>query len=186
MRATTLTALTVLPLLALAACGVTNSTSLGQTKDAPPSVTATTQLLGPNGEMRGSARLEQRAGGTRVIASVEGLPAGPHGIHLHAVGKCDAPGFTTAGGHFNPTMKMHGSMNPMGPHEGDLPNVDVAADGKGKVEFTVPGLMLTGGTAPLLDADGAALVVHATADDLKTDPSGNSGGRIACGIIAAR
>ena len=180
-------AFVALPLLALAACNHSGkSTSMGRVKDAPPSVIASTQLLGPSGELRGTARLEQRADGTRVLASVVGLPPGQHGIHLHTTGKCDAPGFTTAGGHFNPTTKMHGSMNPMGPHEGDLPNIEVAADGRGKVEFTIPSLSLIDGPAALLDADGAALVVHAGPDDLKSDPAGNSGGRIACGIIARR
>ncbi|MBV8971708.1 MAG: superoxide dismutase family protein, partial [Sphingomonadaceae bacterium] len=96
------------------------------------------------------------------------------------------PKFASSGGHFNPTGKMHGRDNPMGPHLGDLPNVVVGKDGKGAVDVTVAGLTLTGGTTPLLDADGAAVVLHAGPDDYKTDPSGNSGDRIACGTLAAR
>lgn len=159
---------------------------MGATRDAPPSVTATTQLLGANGELRGTARLEQRPAGTQVLVMVEGMAPGTYGAHLHAVGKCDAPDFKTAGPHFNPAMKQHGHDNPMGAHAGDLPNLVVAADGRGTFTEQLPDLTLTGGTAPLLDADGAAVVVHAGPDDYKTDPSGNSGDRIACGVLAKR
>ena len=113
------------------------------------------------------------------------MAPGTYAIHLHAVGKCEGPKFTTAGPHFNPAMKMHGRDNPMGPHLGDLPNIVVGAGGSGSVDYEVAGLTLTGGAAPLLDADGAAVVVHAGPDDYKTDPSGNSGDRIACGLLNA-
>ncbi len=161
-------------------------TSLGKTRAGPPPIEATTQLLGPNGELRGQATLSQRPDGTVVRARIEGMPPGTYAIHLHAVGKCEGPKFTTAGGHFNPTMKMHGRDNPMGPHLGDLPNVVVGPGGTGTVDFTVPMLMLVGGPGPLLDADGAAVVLHAGPDDYKTDPSGASGDRIACGVLPAR
>ena len=161
-------------------------TSLGTTRAGPPPIEATTQLLGANGELRGTATLSQRAAGTLVRARIEGLAPGTYAIHLHSVGKCEGPKFTTAGGHFNPTMKMHGRDNPMGPHVGDLPNVGVGPGGTGTVDFTVAGLMLVGGTAPLLDSDGAAVVLHAGPDDYKTDPSGASGDRIACGVLAPR
>lgn len=121
------------------------------------------------------------AGGLRVTADTRGLPPGEHGAHIHTVGACDAPDFTTAGGHWNPTMMKHGSLNPAGPHEGDLPNLRVGADGRGAVGAVIPGATLAG----LLDADGAAMVIHAGRDDLMTDPSGNSGGRIACGVFTA-
>jgi Cu-Zn family superoxide dismutase len=160
--------------------------TMGRTKDAPPPLTATTQLLGPNGELHGTATLTQLTGATAVHAHVEGLPPGTYAIHLHSVGSCEGPKFTSAGGHFNPTMMKHGKDNPMGPHLGDLPNVVVGANGTGTLDYTVAGLQLVGGPAPLLDADGAAVVVHAGPDDYKTDPSGNSGDRIACGSLAAR
>ena len=116
----------------------------------------------------------------RIAVDLTGLPAGEHGIHVHATGQCDAPAFTTAGGHFNPDSMQHGFENPQGPHHGDLRNVTVGDDGTAQQELTAPaGTTL----AALLDADGAALVVHATADDYRTDPSGNSGDRIACGVI---
>ena len=95
------------------------------------------------------------------------------------VGACDAPGFTTAGGHWNPTMRQHGSMNPNGQHEGDLPNLMIGSNGRGSLGAVIPGATIAG----LLDADGAALVVHAGPDDLMTDPAGNSGARIACGVF---
>lgn len=120
----------------------------------------------------------------RLVVESTGLPAGTHGTHLHAVGKCDAPQFTTAGAHLNPASRQHGTMNPAGPHLGDLPNLTVGADGRGRMEARVAGT-LTAGAAPLFDADGTALVVHASADDMRTDPSGNSGARIACGVLAA-
>ncbi len=129
----------------------------------------------------GRATATTVAGGVRFTADVHGMPAGIHGIHVHTVGLCDAPGFTTAGGHWNPTAMKHGSMNPQGPHEGDLPNLIVGNDGRGTVATVVPGASI----ATLMDADGAAIVVHAGADDLMTDPSGNSGGRIACGVFTA-
>lgn len=163
-----------------------NGTSLGKTHAGPPAIEATTQLLGPNGEMHGTATLTQLAGATSFHARVEGLAPGTYAVHIHSVGKCEGPKFTSAGGHFNPTMKMHGKDNPMGPHLGDLPSVVIGAGGTGTVDFTVAGLQLVGGPTPLLDADGASVIVHAHADDYKTDPSGNSGDRIACGALAAR
>lgn len=174
--------LTIGLLLATVAC------STGAHNDrvtaTPPSVSVTTQLLGANGELRGTVSLAQTKQGTRVTAQVNGLAPGVYAIHLHAVGQCTPPDFKSAGGHFNPTVHQHGSLNPAGPHMGDLPNIEVGADGNGKLDATVAGLTLKGGSAPLLDADGASVVLHAGADDYKTDPSGNSGARIACGTIA--
>lgn len=132
-----------------------------------------------DGKDAGTAIAEEVDGGIRVIVDVKGLPQGVHGTHVHAVGKCEGPAFASAGGHWNPTAHQHGKDNPAGPHAGDLPNLSVGADGKDRTIFTLPG----GTFAGLMDEDGAALVVHADADDYKTDPSGNSGGRIACGVF---
>jgi Cu-Zn family superoxide dismutase len=115
----------------------------------------------------------------RFTIDAMGMPPGTHGAHVHMVGRCDAPDFASAGGHWNPTAMKHGAMNPQGPHQGDLPNLVIANDGRGTIAATIPGATL----AALMDADGAAMVVHAQPDDLKTDPSGNSGGRIACGVF---
>jgi Cu-Zn family superoxide dismutase len=115
---------------------------------------------------------------------VNNLPPGKHGFHIHAVGKCDPPDFQSAGGHFNPFGKKHGLKNPEGPHAGDLPNLEVGPDGKGKLETTVGGLTLgKEGLATLFGSNGTAVVIHAGPDDEKTDPAGNSGARIACGVI---
>lgn len=144
---------------------------------------ATADLKTPGGEAVGQATLMEMGGGVHLKAQVRGLPAGQHGIHVHAVGKCDAPDFMTAGGHFNPTGRQHGLKNAQGAHAGDMPNLTVGADGTGTFEFVLKDVTLGTGTGSLFGPDGAALVIHANADDEATDPSGNSGGRIACGVI---
>ena len=127
---------------------------------------------------------QQGRDSVRVTVESTRLPAGVHGTHLHTTGRCDPPGFTTAGGHLNPAARQHGLRNPRGPHLGDLPNLTVDAGGTGRLTATVAG-SLNPGQAPLFDADGTALVIHAGADDMMTDPAGNSGARIACTVIAA-
>ena len=107
-----------------------------------------------------------------------------HGIHVHAVGKCDAPDFMSAGGHFNPTMHQHGLDNPQGSHAGDMTNLTVASDGSASVDYLLKDASLASGANSLFGPDGTALVIHADMDDEKTDPSGNSGARIACGVIS--
>lgn len=129
----------------------------------------------------GIAVAEQVDGGLRVMVDLIGVSPGPHGVHVHTVGKCEPPDFASAGGHWNPTAHQHGLENPQGPHGGDMPNLVVGTNGRGKLTFTLPAGTFEG----LMDADGAAFVVHAGADDMKTDPSGNSGGRIACGVFQA-
>jgi Cu-Zn family superoxide dismutase len=129
----------------------------------------------------GSAVAAEHNGGIHVTIKVKGVPPGIHGVHVHAVGKCEAPDFASAGGHWNPVSKQHGTLNPAGPHAGDLPNLEVDASGNGTLTMMLPGGTYEG----LLDEDGSALVMHAGPDDLKTDPSGNSGGRIACGVFGA-
>lgn len=129
----------------------------------------------------GTAVAEEVDGAIRVMVEVHGMTRGIHGIHIHTVGKCEGPDFASAGGHWNPTAHQHGKDNPMGPHAGDMPNLSVGEDGRDRTIFKLPG----GTFAGLMDADGAAIVIHANADDYKTDPSGNSGGRIACGVFHA-
>jgi len=141
-------------------------------------------LVNASGQTIGSVRAWQTSGGVAFRISASGLPHGLHGIHVHSVGRCDPPDFTSAGSHWNPAGKKHGMNNPAGPHAGDLPNVEVAANGVLGTTVTLPGASLTAtGPGALLDADGAALVIHASADDYVTDPSGNSGTRIACAVI---
>lgn len=136
-------------------------------------------LVNSTGQTIGEVRAWQTAGGLSFRITATGLPHGLHGVHVHSVGRCDPPEFASAGSHWNPAGKQHGLNNPAGPHGGDLPNVEVAANGVLSSTMTLPGASM----ASLLDADGAALVIHAAADDYKTDPSGNSGARIACAVI---
>lgn len=133
----------------------------------------------------GLASLVEENGGVRVIvrAPAGSLPPGLHGVHLHAVGRCEAPGFTSAGAHANPTGRQHGLENPMGPHAGDLPNANVDQSGGLAYTATTDRVTLREGPNTVFDADGTALVLHASADDQRTDPSGNSGARIACGVL---
>ena len=145
---------------------------------------ATARLLNAQGVQIGVAELEQEGSAVEVEISVSGLTPGVHGIHFHTVGTCTGPDFMSAGGHFNPGQRQHGFDNPQGFHAGDLRNLEVGANGKGSVEFQSPNVSLGTGSTSLLDADGTAIVIHATADDYRTDPSGNSGARIACGVIA--
>ncbi len=144
---------------------------------------ARAELRDASGNVVGTARLTEVAGGVEVKVEAKNLPPGLHGFHLHGAGKCEGPEFKTAGGHFNPHGKHHGLDNPAGAHGGDLPNLDVGADGTGKATFVARGVTLREGPASLLGKDGSALVLHAAADDGKSDPAGNSGARIACGVV---
>lgn len=177
---------TILAVVAMAAgvagCGP-RTESLGRTRGAPPSLAITTDLRNASGEQLGTATVSQEADGVRVVADVMGLPPGDYAMHLHAVGKCEGPGFTSAGPHFNPGMKQHGHLNPAGEHAGDLPNITIGRDGRGHLAADRPGFTLAGGETPLLDADGAAVVLHAAADDYRSDPAGNAGARVACGVL---
>jgi len=136
-------------------------------------------LIDLAGRTVGSVRAWQTDGSLNFRLTGTGLPHGIHGLHVHAVGRCDPPGFATAGPHWDLHGNKHGMNNLAGPHSGDLPNVEVAANGVLGATVTLPHVDM----AALLDADGAALVLHASADDYETDPSGNSGARIACAII---
>ena len=138
-------------------------------------------MVNASGQPIGTVRAWQTAGGASFRIDASGLLHGVHGIHVHSVGRCEGPDFASAGPHWNPLGKKHGTSNPAGPHAGDLPNVEVAANGVLSTIVTLPGASLTPGA--LLDADGAALVLHAAADDNVTDPSGNSGARIACAVL---
>ena len=143
-------------------------------------------LLGKDGKGAGSASFAEDRVGVRVELRVVGLQEGKHGVHVHAVGKCEGPEFTTAGGHFNPAAKVHGTLSTSGPHAGDLGTLEVKKDGTGLLSVVTPHLSLApGASSNIAGAGGLAIVVHAQADDEKTDPSGNSGARIACGIIKA-
>lgn len=148
---------------------------------------ATAELRDRTGKTVGTARLVgEPQGAINLTVNVTGMTPGSHGIHFHAVGSCtpgDSTAFAAAGGHHNPMGRKHGLENPDGPHAGDLPNIVVGADGSGTLETRTARATLRPGPTTLLDADGSALVVHAGADDQRTDPSGNSGARMACGVV---
>jgi len=149
-----------------------------QATPTAPSMLVPLPIVGPNGEPRGIATFISDDQQTKIGVQAKGLPPGVHGIHLHSVGRCDGPDFKSAGTHWNPKDKQHGHENPMGAHLGDLANLNVGEDGTGNASFTI-------GPQPLDDADGTSLVIHAKPDDYKTDPSGNSGDRIACAVLTA-
>jgi len=143
---------------------------------------AQAEIKDANGRLVGRANLTQTADGVRIQTTLIGLPMGMHGFHIHETGKCDPP-FETAGGHFNPEPKLHGNENRMGRHAGDLPNLVVPENGRVIVDVVEPMVSLHAGENSLMDKDGSALVVHQRGDDNKTDPDGNAGSRIACGVI---
>ena len=145
----------------------------------PPTVSA--PVLGVEGKEIGEATLEESTDGVTININAEGFLPGLHGIHIHETGMCTPPGFESAGAHFNPTHKQHGFDNPKGFHLGDLPNIVVGYDGKVKAKITTREFTLKPNLEnSILDKDGSALVIHEDIDDYKTDPSGNSGARIAC------
>ena len=157
--------------------------ALGSAQALAAPVKAKAALIDTQGRSVGEVWLTQGPNGVLLSGTLSNLPPGAHAIHLHQTGQCPLPDFKGAGSHFNPADKRHGFLSPQGPHAGDLPNFTVDQNGQARFEFFAPGLELTGGRAPLLDADGAAVVVHAGPDDHLTDPAGASGDRIACGVI---
>ena len=146
-------------------------------------MSASAPILSRAGRNLAQATATQIGDSIRIRLAATSLPAGAYGAHIHAVGRCDAPDYASAGPHWNPTGQEHGRSNPRGMHKGDLPNLTAGVDGTGVLEITIPGAWLAGGPAPMLDGDGAALVIHERPDDYRTDPSGNSGARIACGVF---
>jgi Cu-Zn family superoxide dismutase len=145
----------------------------------------TVQLKDAKGTSVGTAVVSEVKGGSGVTIKLNlmNLPPGDHALHIHQNAKCEAPGFTTAGGHFNPDKKQHGMDNPAGHHAGDMPNFTVDAKGKAKKTVTDSSVNMGDGDHSVFANGGTALMIHAKADDMKTDPTGNAGDRIACGTI---
>ena len=135
-----------------------------------------------NGLPAGTAQLMRSGSGLTMTVAVTGMEPGAHGFHLHTTGKCEAPDFTSAGGHLNPYSKHHGTKDPMGPHLGDMQNLQVGSSGTASATVDLPGER-EGALGEIFDADGTAVIVHAGADDYMTDPSGDAGGRVACGVL---
>lgn len=144
---------------------------------------AVVNMQNAQGQGVGTATLTPSANGVAIKLDLHDLPPGEHAIHVHENSKCLAPDFKSAGGHFNPEGKHHGLQNPEGPHAGDIPNFTVGADGKAKATVVAPNVTLGSDPHSVFHGDGTALVIHAKADDGKSDPAGNAGDRIACGVI---
>lgn len=140
-------------------------------------------MMDGQGQSVGMVTISQGSGGLNFMLDLKNLSPGVHGFHVHQNAKCEGPAFTTAGPHFNPETKQHGTENPMGPHAGDMMNITVGANGTAKTTVMVKSVTMGDDSHSIFTNGGTALVIHAKADDYKTDPSGNSGDRIACGTI---
>lgn len=171
----------LLRLIPLAAAGaaLTGCATMSASDDSP---IAAAQMIDQAGKLVGSARLIERGGAYVLRLSVEGVPAGAHGFHLHTTGQCTTPDFQSAGGHLNPAGNEHGRLNPKGQHLGDLPNIEVPAGGR--LTTNIP---INGSAADLdrqlFDSDGTSVMIHAQPDDYRSDPTGGAGTRIACGVL---
>ena len=171
-----MTRIFTLPLVLAAACGGTRA----QPSTVAPALTA--RIINSTGAGVGSASLLPSSRGPLLVLKLQSVPPGTHGLHVHATGQCDTPAFESAGPHLNPANRKHGARNPAGPHAGDLPNVRAGADSMIDTTFVLAAELLAEGALGA-GAPPRALVLHAQADDLATDPSGNSGDRIACGVL---
>jgi Cu-Zn family superoxide dismutase len=157
--------------------------SMTAEQEPPAMLSAEATLKDKDGKQVGVATLIQQPDGVRIAVTGYRLPPGEKGLHIHAVGVCQPPEFTSSMGHFNPAGKKHGMESAEGPHAGDLPNLKVADNGEGGIDYVNKLVTLGPGPNSLLGENGTAIIVHAGRDDMKTDPTGNSGGRIACGVI---
>lgn len=175
----------VLPLvsavLVLSACATSGSSASDGASVNASTGRALAIVRDASGRELGTLSVTESGTGFLTSGRLNHLPPGTHGFHLHTVGRCDG-NFTSAGGHWNPTGRQHGFENPMGPHLGDMQNIVVGADSTVDVAVSTSGGTLRG-PGGLLDGDGASVVVHAGPDDYRTDPAGNSGARITCGVI---
>ena len=180
---------TLLPLLLLSACGQGDAPAESDTmspKGAQPGEVVSAMLKDKDGKDMGEVIIASGDGGLMLNVAAQNMTPGTYGVHIHSVGKCDGPDFKSAEGHWNPFAKMHGLESDKGAHSGDLPNLVIAEGGSGALAHTIKHVTMKGGEAALMDADGAAFMIHAGPDDMKTDPAGDSGDRIACGVFEVR
>lgn len=168
--------------LAMVAAGSIALVGCTTMDDVPLDAVGEARLSFADGRPAGTATLLNDARGLRIVVTATGMTPGPRGFHLHTTGKCEGPGFTSAGGHLNPDNRKHGSLAAGGAHLGDLPNLEIGSDGSGRATEIVPGG--SGALGAIFDADGTAVVIHANADDYRTDPTGNAGDRVACGVFS--
>ena len=176
-----------LPLLAMSACGSEQpaASDTMSPKGAAAGEVVSAMLADKDGNGKGEVLIATGTDGLMVNVMAEGMAPGTYGVHIHTTGKCEGPDFKSAGGHWNPFNKAHGLESETGAHAGDLPNLVIAEGGTGGLSFTVKHAPMTG-EGGLMDADGASFMVHAGPDDMKSDPAGNSGDRIACGVFEVR
>ena len=175
------------PVLILSACGsepATESQTMSP-KGAAAGEVVSAMLRDKDGKGLGEVLIATGSDGLMVNVMAEGMKPGTYGVHIHTTGKCDGPDFKSAGGHWNPFAKMHGLESDTGAHAGDLPNLVIAEGGTGGLSFTVKHATMRG-EGGLMDADGASFMIHAGPDDMKSDPAGNSGDRMACGVFEVR
>ena len=167
----------------------TNDTDMADSMDNERGEVMTKDIMNPEGETIGTVTLTSLGmGGTEVKVDVSGLEQGTHALHFHQTGKCEGPEFTSAGGHFNPTNKEHGFDVADGPHAGDMENIDIGVNGEGVFTVTNERVSIRSNESELpalLDADGAALMIHQKADDYTSQPSGAAGARVGCAVISS-
>ncbi|MCJ8010050.1 Cu-Zn family superoxide dismutase [Lederbergia wuyishanensis] len=187
MKKAIMLAATLVFTIFLTACASDNEVNPKYQEEAIPVISHTpiyVNMINTEGVKVGNATVTETTEGVKILLEAEGLDPGTKAIHLHQTGKCEAPDFKSAGGHYNPGQREHGFDNPRGFHAGDLPNIEVTEKGTVNVEITAPNVTLKQGEKnTLLDEDGSALVIHVQKDDYKTNPAGNAGDRIVCGVI---
>lgn len=166
------------PLLAFAAATAGCTTMAGGDGET----VGAAALSRSDGAPAGAVELVRRSGQLYLVGALAGLPSGQHGFHLHTTGRCDAPDFQSAGGHLNPYNRDHGKLDPQGKHLGDLNNITVSGAGTASINQLV-GADAASDLAKIFDGDGTSVMVHSGADDYRTDPSGDAGSRIACGVM---
>ncbi len=167
---------------AFAACAAFAVPACSTMADLPEERVGSATLSLASGVPAGTVQLLAREDRVTLVVAATGLSEGEHGFHLHTTGACRRPDFSSAGGHLNPLGRTHGSLSDRGPHVGDMPNLTIRAGGSGSATVDLPGTRAQI-EEWLFDADGTAVIIHAQPDDYRTDPTGNAGARIACGVI---